>query len=642
MTSALLRGLGAAVLILPLLIYGGWHYRRAQLQYQTQQAEYEQAQDFLRRLEKPVHLAFPQPVTLGEWLQEWSRQTGIPVTTLAPQESAFSAPAYTQHYESPDAKRMVTLELPATSAREALLALAEIHGLQWEPMNQTIVVHFRNRWEQTAPDPSEVVRHSLPISLSRSPHETLEPLIDNRQPNNKQIAFLGSGFQRVTMPVVQSHLFHHPDQLIFVQPAPAQLLVSDLLRTLQLAIERTESLPKFPSPDDPRLQPLLLSHGPRNLDILARFSQPVTVVAKDLPLPQFTDELTRQTGVPFYISTENLRNHGREPQTPITCELQHMRLQAVLPRTLARRNFSYRLLALSDQVVIDDVGERYSEDHRCTVAYPIADLLTAGQERHLIGDLYAIVASEPRYSHEEIELRLFQNLLIARMGLNEHWVLHDLLTAVRNVRSGLAQSRMRADVPGEHVDGLVTEVFDLRPFRQFGPHCVSAVARMLRCLEADQVFDRRDVDGNTAIIKDTLVMRNSPAVVQQAWNLLEFIRVDLQTGHPIWPGRGELPDDALNEPILTADPLERNPDRPRRLLYFVGDLLAPRGPFARGDLLERCGLLDDRTLQPRDPFADPRPAAGICADRILVARLTIPEHEQLRDTFRALREEARK
>jgi hypothetical protein len=613
-----------------LLAYSAWQFINYQRTQQIQQAEYDQSQAFLRRLEQPVQMQFGKSVTLGEWLAEWSRQTGIPVTSSGQTELAPK-----------DAQIPVTFDLPPSSARSALDALAEVVGMSWAPLaNETIVIQFLYR-PRNSPEAPEIVRHALPLDWPVP--EVLKRLITGNPPPFYLDQFLG----RIPTPRIEPQVFTAPDQLLIVQPAVVQQRAADFLRTLQLAVERSSSLPRTGVlPNDPRLRPMLLSHGPEHIDLLRQFDRPVTIVADHLPLPQFTQELTRQTGLPFFIHAEQLRANGRSPETPIICEMKQVRLRAVLSLALARRNLSYRLQAGSAQVLIADQRDELRDEHLCTIAYPVADLLTEERPDQFVGKMISFVNSGPGSFGNSGEMELYQHLLIARLPLNQHWILDDLLVAVRQVRSGLAGPRLRAGLPGEQVDGIHTEVFDLRPAVRFSLYSESAVGRMIEKLEQENVLDWHDVQGTTAIFQDTLVLRNSPAVIDQAWNLLEFVRTDLQTGRPIWPDRygrpEELRGEALSQPILLAnDPKERNTEYPRRAAYFVGDLLRPRGRLSRSELLMRCGLGEEDPAAPLDPFGGPSPEATIDLHRLLVVRMAPQEHEKLQATMRTLREEVR-
>lgn len=96
----------------------------------------EAESQFNRQLDQFVKLPFDRPVMLKSWLEEWSRQTGIPVEVRHPAE-------FSSHEVSTSE---VTLELPELPARQALDSLGERYGAAWEQQaHERIILHWYRR-----------------------------------------------------------------------------------------------------------------------------------------------------------------------------------------------------------------------------------------------------------------------------------------------------------------------------------------------------------------------------------------------------------------------------------------------------------------------------------------------------------------
>jgi hypothetical protein len=96
----------------------------------------EREEQFNRQLDQFVKLNFGRPVMLKNWLDEWTRQTGIPV------EVRHGADLSQLDVSSSE----VSLDLSELPARSALDTLGERFGAEWEHQeHERIILHWYRR-----------------------------------------------------------------------------------------------------------------------------------------------------------------------------------------------------------------------------------------------------------------------------------------------------------------------------------------------------------------------------------------------------------------------------------------------------------------------------------------------------------------
>lgn len=435
-----LRIFALLVLSVSLAGYGGYRYWQYQEHQQAQRAEYQEAQAFLRRLEQPVKLQFGKSATIQASLDEWSRQTGIPVSSVTHSLHGWSDPG-----------APVASELPPVSAQAGLQALADLHDLRWNIVDhERIEIHLNARHDSLCP--REAVRHSIPANLVGTSNKELSDLI-----------------QRNVTParwhdLRDAEIVGVHDQLVVVQTHDVQLRVAEFLNTLQLAVERAAALPRSrAAPDDPRLQPILLSNGAEQADWLAQFDEPVTLDLVAALLPEFAEQLSAQTGIPLQVDRQQLEDHGRQVGYPITIQAKQVRLRTALAAGLEANDFSYRPLAGAGLLQISDEGFDLKFSRLCCVAYPAADLIPADAagRKKLVEQLKWTVSPDSWQQNHHwsggCELQVYRDLLIARVPLRIHWELHDMLTAIRRVRSGPGKMRVTAGFDSSAAQKLLVD-----------------------------------------------------------------------------------------------------------------------------------------------------------------------------------------
>lgn len=403
--------------------YFGKQFYDAQQQAALQLSNWKDEQAFQQKLGKIITIKLGTTVPIRTWLDEWTRQSGLPVE-LEPKtgvETEF------------DRRQPVFCDVSGVSAHEALQSLCELNGVSWSCANERIEIHLEDpnfyRPGLLSSAGLEVVSYPLPPRFTEDQTARLLDLLH--------------AFDSDTWDVLggQGSIQVLPGRLIIAQERSRQQRIAAVLAGLQSALNRDPPQAGM-SPSDPRLRPIPLERNPELwTKLLKQLEQPVSFDVVDLPLAKFAEQIELQTGVKTVVNWLDLETEGNEPEhINVTCQVRDMQLRNALTLVLDRQRLTFAIQPGGQGLQI--VPKNQSDpDQLICLAYPADDLMQGPFTSQLppLGDLIVIMVESDSWSvvGGPGQLQWLENCLVIETSLQAHWQIQDLLAALRQVRSGL-------------------------------------------------------------------------------------------------------------------------------------------------------------------------------------------------------------
>lgn len=418
-----------SIATLALLAAGVWGYRTTAESWRqaTPLAEFQAEQQRWQPLEKTVSLSFSEPVTLAEWMAEFTRQTGVPVEIMNEQRALNEYLNKVQVDADFGPESLITANLPPLPARDALELFGQLHDIDWSFRGGSVGLNCGEG------DASREVRtHPLPAELRLLPRYKLYDAITNGwQPDSWWD--VGGPWQaeptRDTITTRMSPAEHEQFEMILSRLAEAW---------------RQADRVSFTTPANDRgWEPTWLSGDSAQFQALQRaLEKPVTLAGTDCHWQPLVAEIAEQVDFPIVVTPRAAEKLSLDARR-FTFELQEVPLKLVLRELKLAPDFSLSPAAQGRVLVLRASDFDEFRDWQTLAAYPIGDLLGPDDPERDADDLIELITgtgSTDTWSNVggpgTIQSLLRGRLLLIAQTLDQHERIQELLTGIRMVRSG--------------------------------------------------------------------------------------------------------------------------------------------------------------------------------------------------------------
>lgn len=393
--------------------YADWQ-RAAELRAEVVADEQARA-----RFQKIVSLNPLDNPPLSGWLAEFTRQTGIKVEIEQP------TPPLQVALETP-----ISLPLPPLPAHEWLRIVAELHDSTCQLRSDGTAVFNPNLESEQR----YWLNYPLPEQPQFSPGD-LEEWLTN----------LVTPYEWYEWGSYSSH-YTSPTGVTTLQPHRGHLQTQKFLAKLAEAYRQTQHLSPGLAAGGDALQPAIWIDGEeRDLQVLqTAFSRPITLRAVDMPFADFAAALSKQANFPIIIHPRLLQTAAKHIEV-INCDYEQVPFRHALNQFFQTwepaLQMDCRPVAGGRLLVICADDAETLIPPGILFAYPVRDLVGSDSKESAeeLEELLMQVIEPDRWDQvggEGVIEALPQGLLLISQRLDVHRQIRELLTRLREVRSG--------------------------------------------------------------------------------------------------------------------------------------------------------------------------------------------------------------
>lgn len=274
---------------LALLVAGVFGYRTTAESWRqaTLRAELQAEQERWQPLAKTVSLSFSQPVTLAEWMAEFTRQSEVPVEIVNQRRELNEYRDNTQLVTDFGPESLITANLPPLPARDALELFCQVHAIQWRFSGGVVGLNCED-----GDVAREVRTHPLPAELRLLPRYKLyEAMTNGWQPD--RWSDVGGPWQveptRDTITTLMSPAEHEQLEMI--------------LHRLAAAWRRANPVSFTTPANDPSWEPTWMPGAAAQFQaLLLALEKPVTLTGTDWHWRPLIAELAVQVEFPIVVT----------------------------------------------------------------------------------------------------------------------------------------------------------------------------------------------------------------------------------------------------------------------------------------------------------------------------------------------------
>jgi hypothetical protein len=412
-----------------VLLISGYHistlWHRMQEQLAAQQAE----EAPLRALEQIVTLRFDHEPTFREWLDEFTRQTGVAVEV--------NPSYYTETHTHGGAFTVSRLEdatpirftLPPLPAREALETIGQWMRVKWRLRDDGAVV-----FADQQPDDYILARH-------------YSPPLDLDSPERATLGWLLTNYSLESLPVnvqLKPTVVTTAAGFTITRPWRDQRRAAAMFPKLVDSITGARQLSRVDF-DQHRPATWINIEAGMVSALEAALDRPITLTVTDMPWTDFAARLSQLAGFPIAVDPELTRELNG---VLATCSVLDVPLRNVLLHLTSEEEVALAPTANGRLLMLTDARFAQGDQGHFLAAYPVGDLTEQLDAKIDAGPLEAaLITATPRMSwgtfhfgNYKMQFALGGKLMVVSQTLEMHREVERFLAALRQVQSGNVRS----------------------------------------------------------------------------------------------------------------------------------------------------------------------------------------------------------